>query len=93
MQRASACNQGLFRFDVVRVGYAAIHGAYGGASLKIMEADAFSAKLRIDDEDGLTLRYGIVGALRFARAAVDTLVGNHRSHFIAPPGCNGDGVG
>jgi hypothetical protein len=54
-----------------------------------MEAHAFGAKLRIDDEDGLTLRDGIVGALRFARAAVDTLIGNHRSHLIGPPGCKG----
>ena len=89
MKRASACNQNFFRFDVIGIRYTAIHRANRGASLKIMEADAFGAKLRIDDKDGFTLRDRIVGALGLACAAVDTLIGNHRSHDIGPPECSG----
>jgi hypothetical protein len=55
MKRPSSCNQRFFRFDVIRVGYTAINRANRGASFEIMEADAFGAKLRIDDKDGFTL--------------------------------------
>src|ERR687895_1934206 len=88
-ERSSAYNQRFFRFDVIRVSYAAIYRANGGAGLEIMKANAFSAKLRIDDKDSFTLRNRIVGALGLACAAIDALVSNDRSHDIGPPECSG----
>jgi hypothetical protein len=90
MQCASACNQRFFGFDVIWIGYTAVHRANGGTSLIIMEADALGAKQRVDDKDRFTLRNRVIRALGLTRAAVDALVGNHRCHELGPPACIGD---
>jgi hypothetical protein len=50
-----------------------------------MKTDAFRAQHWIDDKDCFPLRDGIVGALGFTGAAIDTIVGNHRCHRLNPP--------
>src|SRR5260370_12857216 len=75
--------QDLFRFRDVRIGDAAVDRTDGRAGFLVVETDALGAEQRIDDEDVLALRDGLVGALRLAGAAVDALFGDHRRHRVS----------
>src|SRR4051812_20397221 len=62
------------RLRDVRIGNAAVDGTDGRAGFLLVEADAFGAEDRVDDEDVLALADGAVRALRLASAAVDAFL-------------------
>src|SRR5690606_9182877 len=70
----------LLGLHVVGIGDAAVHRAYRGAGLLLVEAHAFRAEVRVDDEDILALGDRAVRALRLTGAAVDALLRDHRGH-------------
>jgi intracellular septation protein A len=49
-----------------------------------MKSDAFGTQLRVDDKDWIALANCIVGAFRFACAAINAIVGYHRRHEKTP---------
>ena len=71
--------QGLF-FGALRIGQATLDRADGLAGLVIVEPDALSAELWIDDVDVVAFADGFVGALGFASAAVDAVRRDVRRH-------------
>jgi hypothetical protein len=84
MQHSGPGDQGLLSFNIVGIGYATIHRTNCRASLVIMKSDAFGTQLRVDDKDWIALANCIVGAFRFACAAINAIVGYHRRHEKTP---------
>ncbi len=86
MKSSGASDQCFLSLDIVRIGYAAIYRANGGASLMVVKPYAFCAEPWVDDVKLFSLRNGVVRTFGLASATIDAFAGNHRRHDkLEPP--------
>jgi hypothetical protein len=76
-------HQFFFGLFVLEIGNTAIHRANRRALGFIIVSDAFGALGRVDSISLFPRRDRLVGAFRFAGAAIDAFVCDHKSHFIS----------
>jgi hypothetical protein len=85
VQLDRALDEEAFGFRMIRIGQAAFDWANRLTSLVIVKADAFGAKIRVDDVDIVSLADCVVGAFGFACPAVDAIGGDVRGHQACSP--------
>ena len=69
-------------FFMVGVWSGSIHSANCRTLWILMGTYAFGASFRVNDADGLTLTYGLVGAFRLTGSTTDTCVSDFVCHFL-----------
>lgn len=82
MQFKGTLEKSRFSLYATRVRYAAFDGTNGLAGLLFVKADAFRAKVWIDDVDVVALRDRLVGAFWFTGTAIDTVLSDSCGHGL-----------
>jgi len=80
VQLERSLKQRCLGFDFASVRYATLYRTYGLTRFGLVEPHALRAKFWIDDVDIITFGNCLIGAFRFAGAAVDTVLGDSCRH-------------
>ena len=82
MQLQGSFQQGRFRLDAVGVGQTTLYGADGLTGFGLVERYAFGAELWVNYIDVVAFRNSVIGAFRFARTTVDTVMSDYCRHGL-----------